>query len=91
MNCKSATEDDVKNGRAIFCIPKGSEPYDIGKPLPCVARLNRSIEDEGSVPVGTEIQIVQAETDLKAGAVLVGFYFGDKSEGVCTLEEVDLN
>ena len=33
---RAATEEDIKNGIAVFAIPLGSKPYDIQLPLRAV-------------------------------------------------------
>jgi hypothetical protein len=86
LNGRVATETDVDAGEVIFYIPEGrSIPYQFGRDLPLRARL---VGEEAGFPMGTEVEILQAEVG-DTGDVLIGFVAGD-DEGVCMLHEVEL-
>jgi len=55
--------------------------------LPLCARLLGTEETTG-FPVGTEIEILQAELG-DTGDVLIGFMAGEE-EGICLLHEIEL-
>ena len=88
LNGRAATKADQDAEEVIFYVPDGrSVPYQFGRDLPLSARLISSEEATG-FPVGTEIEILQAEIG-DTGDVLVGFIAGEE-EGICQLNEIEL-
>lgn len=88
LNGRAATKADQDAEEVVFYIPEGrSIPYQFGRDLPLRARLINP-NDASSFPVGTEIEILQAETG-DTGDVLIGFVVGEQ-EGICMLHEVEL-
>ena len=90
---RPATEADVQNGKAVFCIPDGrSQVYDLGVSIPAPAKLAKEMElgeGETALKAGTSILVVQAEI-VDGKDVLVGFRVGE-SQFVCSLEEIALD
>ena len=86
-----ATEDDFKMGNAVFYIPDGrSRVYDLGQPLPLKARLRKDTEaDQGTMPAGAAVEIIQCEIVNDEKDVIVGFRH-EGGFGVCMLEEIEL-
>jgi hypothetical protein len=85
---RAATKADQDAEEVIFYIADGrSVPYWLGRELPLGARLISTEEDTG-FPVGTEIEILQAELG-DTGDVLIGFMVGEE-EGICQLNEIEL-
>jgi len=88
LNGRAATTTDQDAEEVIFYIEDGrSVPYWLGRELPLSARLISTEEDTG-LPVGTEIEILQAELG-DTGDVLIGFMVGEE-EGICQLNEIEL-
>jgi hypothetical protein len=88
LNGRAATKADQDAEEVIFYIPDGrSVPYRFGRDLPLSARLI-SPEEATGFPVGTVIEILQAEVG-DTGDVLIGFMVGEE-EGVCQLNEIEL-
>lgn len=88
LNGRAATKADQDAEEVIFYVPDGrSVPYQFGRDLPLSARLIGS-EDATGFPVGTEIEILQAEIG-DTGDVLIGFIAGEE-EGMCQLNEIEL-
>jgi len=88
LNGRAATKEDQEAGVSIFYVPDGrSVPYQFGCDLPLRARLI-GVEETMGFPVGTEIEILQAETS-DTGDVLIGFKVGE-ADGICSLEEIEL-
>lgn len=77
---KVATEIDVEEGRAVFHIPTGSEPYQIK--LPQLANFN----DEESNSV-REVVVIQAE--IVNGTIYIGYRDFNSGNGICTLAEIE--
>ena len=87
LNGRVATQADQDAEEVIFYIPDGrSVPYRFERDLPIRARLLGA--EETGFPVGTEIEILQAEIG-DTGAVLIGFIVGE-DEGICLLHEIEL-
>jgi len=87
LNGRVATQADVDAGTVIFYIPDGrSTPYDFGRALPLKARI--AGEETEAYPVGTEVEILQAEVG-DTGDVLIGFMVG-QDEGIGMLHEFEL-
>jgi len=88
LNGRAATKADQDAEEVIFYIPNGrSAPYRFDRDLPLSARLI-SPEEETGFPVGTLIEILQAEIG-DTGDVLIGFMVGEE-EGICQLNEIEL-
>jgi hypothetical protein len=88
---KSATEEDVKAGRAIFYVPdERSLPYDLGRPLPLPGKfkVDTQVSPGDLIPAETIVQIVQCEI-VDDEQILVGFYYA-AGQGICELSEVTL-
>jgi hypothetical protein len=88
---RTATQQDVASGKAIFYVPRGmSQVYDLGVSLPAEGHVKRAIQSKGGndVPVGTSLIIVQAETGPK-GIVMVGALINGQNF-VCTMDDVAL-
>jgi hypothetical protein len=86
LNGRVATQADQDAKDVIFYIPDGrSVPYRFERDLPLRARL---VGTGTGFPVGTEIEILQAETG-DTGDVLIGFIVGE-DEGLCQLHEIEL-
>jgi hypothetical protein len=89
---KSATESDVREGRAIFYVKDDrSVPHDLGRPMPLAAIVKKTMEVSGgkSIPPGTSIMVVQAEKP-DDGSVLIGFRYNG-GQGICTIDEIELS
>jgi len=85
LNGRVATQADQDAEEVIFYIPDGrSVLYRFQRELPLRARL---VGETSGFPVGTEIEILQAETG-DTGDVLIGFMVGE-DEGICLLHEVE--
>ena len=76
-----ATEDDIKNGVAVFAIPSGSKPYNAPLPL-CAVQTNEETGDR--VPC-IAIQIEEADD-----GVFIGVRYLDGGNGVGTPEDTEL-
>jgi hypothetical protein len=88
LNGRVATKADQDAEEVIFYIEDGrSVPYQFGRDLPLSARLI-SPEEATGFPVGTVIEVLQAETG-DTGDVLIGFIAGEE-EGICQLNEIEL-
>ncbi len=88
LNGRAATQADQDAETVIFYIQDGrSVPYRFERDLPLRARLVGTEETTG-FPVGTEIEILQAELG-DTGDVLIGFVAGEE-EGICMLHEIEL-
>ena len=88
MNGRVATQADQDAEEVIFYIPNGrSVPYRFERDLPLRARLVGT-EETTRFPIGTEIEILQAEIG-DTGDVLIGFIVGE-DEGICLLHEIEL-
>jgi hypothetical protein len=86
LNNRIGTSEDVDAGRCVFQIPDGrSVPYSFGRELPITAVIARDL-GEGSPPVGTHVEVLQAEQG-DTGDVLVGFVLGDQ-EFVGMLDDI---
>jgi hypothetical protein len=85
VNGRVATQADQNAEEVIFYIPDGrSVPYRLERDLPLRARL---VGETTGFPIGTEIEILQAEM-ADNGDVLIGFMVGD-DEGICMLNEIE--
>jgi hypothetical protein len=85
-----ATEQDFKNGDAVFYVKDGqSRRYNLGRSLPVAGTVRKQIQlsDGKTIPVGTPISIVQAE--VTEHDVLLGFRYGSE-QGICTLSKIAL-
>lgn len=78
---RAATEQDVKQGRAVFYVDGPSEPVQIDLPHFAVFR------DESGEKF--PVIAIQAESHL-AGQVLIGYRPLSGGNGICTLDEVEL-
>jgi hypothetical protein len=89
INGRVATEYDFHYGGAVFFIrDTQSVPYSFGRPLPVTVRFVDAGADEGRPPVGTEVDVLQAElTD--EGTVVLGYEHEGK-DGICLLSEVEV-
>jgi hypothetical protein len=88
LNGRVATQADQDAEKVIFYIPDGrGVPYRFERDLPLRARLVGTEETTG-FPIGTEIEILQAEIG-DTGDVLIGFIVGE-DEGICMLKEIEL-
>ena len=88
LNGRVATQADQEAEEVIFYIPNGrSVPYRFERDLPLRARLVGT-EKTTRFPIGTEIEILQAEIG-DTGDVLIGFIVGE-DEGICLLQEIEL-
>lgn len=76
-----ATEEDIKNGIAVFSIPSGSKPYDIQLPL-CAVQTDE--ETKQRIPC-IAIQIEEADN-----GVFIGVRYLDGGNGVGTTEDIEL-
>ncbi len=88
---RSATEQDVKAGKAVFYVPdERSLPYDLGAPLPLSDKIKRDfdVSPGGSIAAGTAVQIIQCEI-VDQEKILVGFRYA-AGEGICVLDEIEL-
>ncbi len=86
LNGRVATQADQDAEEVVFYIPDGrSVPYRFERDLPLRARL---VGTETGFPIGTEIEILQAEIG-DTGDVLIGFIVGE-DEGLCQLHEIEL-
>jgi len=78
---RAATEDDVKNGIAVFAIPSGSKPYNTELPL-CAVQVDN--EANKRTPC-IAIQIEEADN-----GVFIGVRYLDGGNGVGTPEDIEL-
>ena len=86
LNGRVATQADQDAEKVIFYIPGDrSVPYRFERDLPLRAHL---VGTETGFPVGTEVEILQAEIG-DTGDVLIGFIVGE-DEGICMLKEIEL-
>jgi hypothetical protein len=86
LNGRTATLADMNVGEAIFYIPGGrSLPYSFGRDLPLLARI---VGEKSGFPLGTQIQILQAEV-ASNGDVLIGFLAGEQ-KGACMLKDIEM-
>ena len=75
---RPATEQDVKEGRAVFFIPTGSTATDLQLPF---CAIHKS-EDDQLTPV---VAIQAEETD---GPVIIGLRYLEGGNGIVTLPEL---
>jgi hypothetical protein len=85
LNGRVATQADQDAEEAIFYIADGRSVPE--RDLPLRARLVGTEETIG-FPIGTEIEILQAEIG-DTGSVLIGFIVGE-DEGIYLLREIEL-
>ena len=76
-----ATEEDIKNGIAVFAIPSGSKPYDVQLPL-CAVQIDE--ETKNRIPC-IAIQIEEADN-----GVFIGVRYLEGGNGVGTPEDIEL-
>lgn len=76
-----ATEDDVKNGKAVFYIPEGSIPCEAILPT-CAIQINE--ESKERIPA----VVIQAEQ--VGDMVHLGLRYLDGGNGICELSEAEL-
>ena len=87
LNYRVATVEDAEAGTVIFHIPDGrSVPYSFGRELPVPAVIARDDLGDAFPPVGTPVEILQAERG-DTGDVIVGFVLGGQ-EFVGTLGDI---
>jgi hypothetical protein len=88
-NREPATEEDTRNGSAVFFVPEStrSKVFDLGVALPTDAVLLEDAGEVQPVPAGTRVQIIQAEI-LDDLHVLLGFTYADDGQGICTLDTI---
>jgi hypothetical protein len=77
---RSATDDDVEQGRAVFAA--GGEPVELDLPKCAI------VSEEG-VGEPTPVIIIQAER-LDDGTIAVGYRLIDGGNGIATLEDAEL-
>ncbi|HEX8411119.1 MAG TPA: hypothetical protein VF883_19810 [Thermoanaerobaculia bacterium] len=77
---RTATDDDVNEGRAIFAV--GGEPVDIDIPSCAIVR-------EDGVGEPTPVVVVQAER-LDDGTIAVGYQLIDGGNGIAPFDDVEL-
>ena len=77
---RSATEDDVNAGRAIFAV--GGEPLDLDLPACAIVR-------EEQIGEPTPVIVIQAER-LDDGTIAVGYRLLDGGNGIAPFEDVEL-
>ena len=78
---RSATEEDIKNGIAVFAIPSGSKPYEIQLPL-CAVQIDE--ETKQRIPC-IAIQVEEADN-----GVFIGVRYLNGGNGVGTSEDIEL-
>jgi len=76
-----ATEEDIKNGIAVFMIPDGSIPCDTDLPI-CAIHTDKETGER------TPVIVIQAEQINNS--ITLGVRYLDGGNGVCTLNEVEL-
>ena len=85
VNRRVASKQEFEAGEVIFYMPEGqSSPYAFARELPIPAVVVAG----DLAPPGTALMIVQAEKDT-SGNVVLGVTWDD-TEGICSLEEVQL-
>ena len=86
MNGKVATEDDVRFGRAVFCLAKDSKSVASlsSMALPTPALLKPEDQNAPRIP----ILVIQVE--VSDGMTLVGYRYLNGGNGICSLPEVQL-
>ena len=77
---RPATEQDVKEGRAVFLIPTGSTATDLQLPL---CAIHKSEGDRL-----TSVVAIQAEET--GGQVIIGLRYLESGNGICTLPELEV-
>jgi len=77
---RSATEEDVKAGRAVFFVDGGSEPVEM--PLPCAAIQH--LED------GTKQRVVVIQAERLDSGVILGVLPLAGGNGTCSMQDVDI-
>ena len=77
---RTATDEDVNAGRAIFAV--GGEPVDLDLPTCAIVR-------EDGVGEPTPVIIIQAER-LDDGTIAVGYRLIDGGNGIAPLDDVEL-
>ena len=78
---RPATENDISNGIAVFCIPNGSNPYPVNLPLFAVQIDKETKERTPCIA----IQIEQADN-----GVFIGVRYLTGGNGVGTADEFEL-
>ena len=78
---RAATEEDIKNGIAVFAIPSGSKPYEIQLPL-CAVQIDE--ETKQRIPC-IAIQVEEADN-----GVFIGVRYLNGGNGVGTSEDIEL-
>jgi len=76
---RTATDDDVNAGRAIFAV--GGEPLDLDLPSCAIIR-------EDGVGEPTPVIVVQAER-LDDGTIAVGYHLIDGGNGIAPFDDVE--
>lgn len=74
---RAATEQDVKDGRAVFYIPSGSEPYEAELPLFAI-HLDESNGEK------TPCVVIQIEKTPEGTTVGVRYFDGGNGVGMAT-------
>jgi len=77
MSGRVATEEDVKEGRAVFYIPSGSEPYETELPL-----FALQIEEDTNEKV--PCVVIQIEVTLEGTVVGVRYIEGGNGVGMAS-------
>ena len=75
-----ATDDDVENGRAVFCLEGQSEPASLTVPS-CAFQLTHT---------GEEVPVVVIQAESTNGSVLLGVRYLFGGFGICPIEEARL-
>ena len=78
---RSATEEDVEKGIAVFAIPSGSEPYEVELPL-CAIQIN----EEGSA----RTPCIAIQIEKNENGVFVGVRYLNGGNGVGSISEFEL-
>src|ERR671922_1469485 len=86
-----ATPADVRANTAVFSVEPGrSKVYNVGRPLPALARVLENLETGvkgDDLNAGTEVEVVQVEI-VDDKDIIVGFRHG-KEKGVCELKQIE--
>jgi hypothetical protein len=79
VNGRTATDDDVNAGRAVFAV--GGQPLDLDIPFPAIVR-------EDGIGEATPVIVIQAEK-LEDDTIAIGFRMIDGGTGIAPLEDVE--
>ena len=78
---RTATEEDIEKGIAVFAAPSGSEVYKIDLPI-CVIEI-----DEES---GNRVPAIVIQAEEAQDTVLFGVRYLAGGNGVCTINDVEI-